>query len=123
MHLSMTHIAVVTTQVFHILLSLADTPRHGYGIIKDIDQHTSGRFRLGTGLVYTALQRLLDAGWIESTDERAPAHEDDERRQYYRLTALGRQMLRAEVEHLDQAVGLARRRRVLSRRAHGPQRS
>ena len=112
----------MTTQVFHILLSLADMPRHGYGIIKDIDRHTDGRLKLGTGLVYTALQRLLDAGWIEPTDERAPAAQDDERRQYYKLTDAGRRMLQSEVEHMEQAVGLARRRRVLSRRAHGPQR-
>lgn len=105
----------MTTQVFHILLSLAGGPRHGYGIIKDIRKHTNDQVRLGTGTLYTALQRLLDAAWIEDTSER-PDEDDDARRQYYRLTGLGRNALREEAERLERAVAEARGRRVLTRR-------
>lgn len=105
----------MTTQVFHILLSLAGGPRHGYGIIKDIREHTNDQVRLGTGTLYTALQRLIDAAWIEDAPER-PAEDDDARRQYYRLTRLGSEALRTEAERLERAVAEARGRRVLARR-------
>lgn len=105
----------MTTQVFHILLSLAGGPRHGYGIIKDVRAHTGDQVRIGTGTLYTALQRLIDAHWIEESAER-PTEDDDARRQYYRLTDLGRDSLRVEAERLERAVAEARGRRVLTRR-------
>lgn len=111
----------MTTQVFHILLSLADGTRHGYGIIKDVRDHTGDRVRIGTGTLYTALQRLLDAGWIEETTDRPAAEDDDARRQYYRLTKLGRAALRDEAQRLERAVDEARGRRVLA--ARRPRRS
>jgi len=107
----------MTTQVFHILLSLAGGARHGYGIIKDVRQHTGDRVRIGTGTLYTALQRLLDADWIEETTDRPAAGDDDARRQYYRLTGLGRTALREEAERLERAVAEARGRRVLTGRS------
>lgn len=105
----------MTSQVFHILLSLAGGTRHGYGIIKDIRAHTSDQVRIGTGTLYTALQRLLDAKWIEESPE-PPPDGDDARRQYYVLTDLGREALRVEAERLEQAVAEARGRRVLTSR-------
>jgi len=105
----------MTTQVFHILLSLAGGTRHGYGIIKDIRSHTGDRVSIGTGTLYTALQRLLDAEWIEESAER-PADDDDARRQYYRLTGQGRDALTREAERLERAVVEARGRRVLTGR-------
>jgi DNA-binding PadR family transcriptional regulator len=106
----------MTSQVFHILLSLASGTRHGYGIIKDVRAHTSDEIRIGTGTLYTALQRLLDAGWIEETAERPP-DDDDARRQYYKLTAGGREAVRREAERLERAVAEARGRRVLTGRS------
>lgn len=107
----------MTTQVFHILLSLAGGTRHGYGIIKDVRAHTGDQVRIGTGTLYTALQRLLDAGWIEESADRPPDDDDDARRQYYVLTGVGRTALRAEAERLEQAVAEARGRRVLTGRS------
>lgn len=112
----------MSPQVFHILLSLSAGPRHGYGIIKDISAHTEERLRLGTGTMYTALQRLLDAGWIEETPER-PDPDADERRVYYRLTEPGRAALCTEAERLDHAVTVARDRHVLGKRVSGTRRS
>jgi DNA-binding PadR family transcriptional regulator len=102
--------------VFHILLALADDERHGYGIMRDIDQRTDGVVRVGPGMLYGSIKWLVRDGLIEEAPRR-PRVDDDERRRYYRLTAAGRELLRAEAARLDAAVGLARARRVLPRKA------
>ena len=112
----------MTLQVFHLLLALADEERHGYGIILEVARHTGDRIRLGTGTLYTAIGRLVDQGWIEESDRR-PGLADDERRRYYRLTATGREALRAESERLERAVSVARDKRVLRRHPAGVRRS
>jgi DNA-binding PadR family transcriptional regulator len=107
----------LTPAVFHILLSLAPSPRHGYGILKDVLDHTDGQVRLGPGTLYGTLQRLMDAGWVEETD--APAHSRDERRRYYRLTRSGRKALEAEVERMETLVRVARGQKVVPRTPRG----
>ncbi len=87
---------------FHILLALNARDRHGYGIIQDVDAHTNGELRLGTGTLYTAIGKLADHGLV------ADANADDDRRRTYRLTALGRAVLRAETTRLDALVRHAR---------------
>jgi len=93
----------LSSQQFHILLSLVDENRHGYGII----QHVAARagVRLGTGALYTAIGRLSAAGWIRETEQRDP---DDSRRRYYTLTAVGRRALRAEIARLEALLASAR---------------
>ena len=93
---------------FHILLALAESDRHGYGIIQDVASRTGGRVRLGAGTLYRTIQRLLEQGLIRETRERPPAEEDDDRRRYYRLTPTGREAARAELERLRELVELAR---------------
>ena len=93
---------------FHILVSLADSDRHGYAIIQDIAERTSGRVRLGAGTLYRTIQRLVEDGLILETDDRPGPDEDDERRRYYRLTPFGRAVARAEAERLADLVRLAR---------------
>src|SRR5262245_37217412 len=100
----------LTPAVFHILLALAPAPRHGYGILKDVLDHTDGQVRLGPGTLYGTRQRLMDAGWVEETD--APPQSSDERRRYYRLTRSGRKALEAEVERMETLVRVARAQRV-----------
>jgi DNA-binding PadR family transcriptional regulator len=102
--------------VFHILLALADSERHGYAIMRDIDERTDGVVRVGPGMLYGSIKWLLTDGFIEESPRR-PREADDERRRYYRLTAAGRRLLRAEAARLEAAVGLARARRVLPRKA------
>ena len=95
---------------FHILLSLAEGDRHGYGIIQDVEQRTGGELRLSAGTLYRSIQRLLEQGLIlESTRRPAPA-EDDERRRYYRLTPFGTAVARAETRRLTELVRMARAR-------------
>jgi DNA-binding PadR family transcriptional regulator len=103
----------LTPVEFHILLSIADGERHGYAILRDVTERTGGQIPLRTGTLYTVIKRMLDGGWIEESDAR-PRGEDDERRRYYRLTPLGRQVVRAEARRLQDLVALAREKRILS---------
>lgn len=93
----------LTEPVLLVLLSLAEQPRHGYSILKDVERMSAGRVRLSTGTLYGALRRLLDAGWIERIDEDQSPRD----RQPYRLTARGRRNLRLEVERMKQLTKLA----------------
>jgi DNA-binding PadR family transcriptional regulator len=91
---------------FHILLVLADGPRHGYGIMKEVERESGGDVRLEIGSLYRLLGRLLDDGLLEDAS-------GDERRRYYRLSRLGRRVLRAEAERLAGLVELVRLRKLL----------
>jgi len=104
----------LTPQQFHILLALTGAHRHGYGIIRDIAERTGGALRIGTGTLYTALARLEALALVGGSDRRAPAHEDDDRRRYYRLTPLGRAVLKAETERLEALVRHARARGIVA---------
>src|SRR6202167_2218277 len=104
----------LTPPVFHILLALADEERHGYGIMQDVAWQTSDALQLGPGTLYGCLKRMLAAGLVEESDERPDPAMDDERRRYYRMTALGRRVVRAEAERLAGAVTAARARRLFA---------
>jgi DNA-binding PadR family transcriptional regulator len=90
----------------YILLVLADGPRHGYGIMKDVERESNGEVRLEIGSLYRLLGRLLNEGLLEDA-------EGDERRRYYRLSRLGRRVLKAEAERLASLVDLVRARKLL----------
>jgi DNA-binding PadR family transcriptional regulator len=106
----------LTPLAFQVLLALADTERHGYGIIREVGERTDGLIKLRTGTLYTLLQRLLDEGLISATDTPAqPEEKHDERRKYYGLTTLGREVLAAEATRLQSLVGEAQRKRVLEK--------
>ena len=102
----------LTPAVYHILLALLDQERHGYGIMLEVERNTAGAMRMGPGTLYGTLKRLLAARLVEESDTRPDPHLDDERRRYYRLTALGRQTLTAETERLARLVGLAQTKGV-----------
>jgi DNA-binding PadR family transcriptional regulator len=82
--------------VFLILSSLAAGPRHGYAILQDVDELTSGRVRLSTGTLYGALKRLLDDGSIRRFKEKEPERD----RQAYELTAAGHKILKLELDRM-----------------------
>src|SRR5579863_4402982 len=103
----------LTPLAFQALLALADSQKHGYAIMREIDAHTGGRVRLRTGTLYTLLQRLLEEQLIGESNVR-PAAGEDERRRYYELTPLGRSVLTAEARRLDGLLADARHKRVLS---------
>jgi DNA-binding PadR family transcriptional regulator len=89
-----------------ILLAVADEPRHGYAILKQIDAETKGRLVLEAGTLYAAIKRMQDEGLLE-VDGRIRAG-DDSRRRYYRLTPAGRRTLAAECDRLDDVLRVAR---------------
>ena len=93
---------------FHILLSLADEDRHGYAIIQDVAARTDDKLKLSAGTLYRSIQRMLEQGLIEETDERPDPELDDERRRYYRLTRFGGRVARAETARLTELVKMAR---------------
>jgi DNA-binding PadR family transcriptional regulator len=97
--------------VFHVLLSLSQGDRHGYLIMKEVEERTSGAVRLSTGTLYGIIKRLLDAGMIAEVDTPDP------RRRAYRLTPFGTLVARAEAERLESLVDAARSTRLLGRRA------
>ncbi len=103
----------LTPAVFHILLALSDREMHGYAIMQRIHRDTGGAVSMGPGTLYGSIKRMLATNLIEECDERPAPDYDDVRRRYYRITDFGRLAARAEAERLQQAVGVARDRRVL----------
>jgi DNA-binding PadR family transcriptional regulator len=104
----------LTPVAFEILLALAGGEQHGYAIMLDVERRTSGAISLHAGSLYRALNRLLEAGLIEELEQRPQVDHDDERRRYYRLTAMGLQVARGEARRLELQVEAARQRRLLS---------
>ena len=114
----------LTEVAFEILLALAEGERHGYAIMREVEERTAGRTSLHPGTLYRALGSLVDSGLIGELDERpdpAPrgAGAGDERRRYYRLTDLGRRVAAAEAERLQDQLSTARARRLLPQRRTG----
>jgi DNA-binding PadR family transcriptional regulator len=101
--------------VFHILLTLADRERHGYGIMREVEGRTGGEVHLGPGTLYGSIKRMLAEGLIEESDERPDPEMDDHRRRYYRITPFGRRVAGAEAERLAELVNMARERKLLRR--------
>jgi DNA-binding PadR family transcriptional regulator len=91
---------------FHVLLALAEGPRHGYGIMKDVERESGGEVRLEIGSLYRLLGRMLEGGLIEEA-------EGDERRRFYRISRLGRRALKAEAVRLAGVMALVRSRNLL----------
>jgi DNA-binding PadR family transcriptional regulator len=98
---------------FHILLALGDGPSHGYAIGKDVEQRSRGKLNPTTGALYQALKRLREDGLIEPA-RGAEARSPDARRQYFRLTPLGRQVAQLEAARLDELVAAARSKNLFS---------
>jgi len=97
----------LTPAMFYVLVALADGQTHGYAILKEVEQLTSGAVRLSTGTLYGIIKRLLADGLIR---EAALAPHDDERRRSYELTAFGRDVARAEAARLEHTLAIARRK-------------
>ena len=103
----------LTPVAFEILLALADGERHGYSILQEVEARSGGAVALHAGTLYRALARLLENQLIEELDGSPNRSNDDERRRYYRLTARGIAVARAEVARLEGQLAAARTRRLL----------
>jgi DNA-binding PadR family transcriptional regulator len=103
----------ITEATFHILLALSDQPRHGLGIADEVEERTSGAVRLGPGVLYTTLKKLVDGGLIAETATRPSPEADDPRRRYYALSERGREVLEREALKWAEAVAVAREKSVI----------
>jgi len=101
--------------VFQILLGLAEGERHGWSLVRDVQQR-GGFGRLMPGNFYRTLRSVVDEGFIEESASRPAAADDDDRRRYFRLTPLGEQVAIGEARRLEAAVLEARARKLLAKR-------
>jgi len=101
--------APLTWLSYLVLLSLADGPTHGYGIIKEVERRTDGRTRIEAGTLYAAIKRLREQGLLRPVGEAAGSR----RRRDYELTSVGREVLQTESERLAGLVDVARAKGVL----------
>ena len=107
----------LTTLTYHILLALADHDRHGYSIIKEVEQRTGQSMQIETGALYHAIRRMRKEELIEPAPAIEPESGKDSRRRTYRLTEWGRNVLAAESARLRQLVDIAEAKQVLQARA------
>ena len=98
---------------FQILLALADGDLHGYAIMRQVEEQSAGRIRLGPGTLYSSIQALVEEGLIEEVDPIGRSESLNERRRYYRLTSTGRKLARAEAEKLADLLRVARAKNIL----------
>jgi DNA-binding PadR family transcriptional regulator len=98
---------------FQILLSLADGDLHGYAIMRQVEQQTGGRLRLGPGTLYSSIQALLEAKLLEEVWPPEDPELREERRRFYRLTTAGRKLARSEAEKMADLLRVARSKNIL----------
>jgi DNA-binding PadR family transcriptional regulator len=98
---------------FQIMLALSAGELHGYAIMREVEEQTGGRLRLGPGTLYGSIQALLEGKLIEEVDRPSDAEERQERRRYYRLTIAGRKLARSEAERMADLLRVARARKIL----------
>ena len=96
-----------TRAEFHVLLALLDGPRHGYGLMQDVEELSSGQLQIGPGTLYTAIKRLRTSGLISECDA------DADRRRCYKLTRKGKNVVEEEARRMSDLVRLARKRGLL----------
>src|SRR5215469_1485071 len=101
---------------FHVMLSLVGQEQHGYGIMQEVLERTAGKVKLWPATLYGTLKRLIDANLIEDSHDRPAPEIDDARRRYYRLTPLGRRVLAAESERLEELVRVIHSKHGLTER-------
>jgi DNA-binding PadR family transcriptional regulator len=104
------------THWFHVLAALAEQDQHGYGIMQNILERTDGKVKLWPPTLYGTLRNLLAEGLVEESRRRPPGERDDPRRKYYTLTSLGRGVINAECERLQELIRSIQPTRVLRER-------
>lgn len=96
----------------HIIVALAAGEKHGYAIMRDIDELSGGSVTMGPGTLYGSIKRMVDQGLVEEADERPDPALDDQRRRYYRLAPLGQRVGAAEQARLAALLNAAQLRKL-----------
>ncbi len=109
-HAPLDDILPLTSTVFHVLVALAEGPRHGYAVAREVEELSDGRIVMGPGTLYGSLSRMQGQGLIEEADNPGEDGLHAERRRYYRMTPLGSAALRSESARLLKAATVAQRR-------------
>jgi DNA-binding PadR family transcriptional regulator len=110
----------LTPAAFRIALALVPGARHGYGIMRAINRMTLAKQTIGPGTLYRSLQRMRVDDLIEDLIDTSVPEGDEDRRRFYRLTPLGRRVLKIEAERLAALVRLAESYGVIDRDASRP---
>jgi DNA-binding PadR family transcriptional regulator len=108
---SVDHLLALKPKVLHILLALADGPRHGYSIMQEVAARSDGLVRVWPAALYGTLRELEEMDLIVESEKRPS--DDDERRRYFALTPLGTRVLSGEIRRLETIVDQARASRAL----------
>src|ERR1700756_4446973 len=95
----------LSSAALHILLALAESNLHGYGIMQAVKRQSGGTYKLGPGTLYANLDRLLASGLVGETGRKLKGGET---RREYCLTPSGERVLQVEVRRLRQVVDVAR---------------
>lgn len=103
----------LTPAVFHILLALSGEELHGYGIMKQVQEDSKGKVKMGPGTLYGSIKRMIEAKLIQESDKRIDPDLDDERRIYYQITGIGQKALSDELERYNSIVSLAKKLELL----------
>ena len=106
MSTSPTSFLPLSPATLHVLLGLLDEERHGYAIMQEVSRQSQGVYKIGPGTLYDNLQKSMAQGLVE--ESRRAGREEDARRRYYRLTRLGRSVLKAEVNRLEEVIRQAK---------------
>ena len=106
----------LTPAMFQVLVALADGEKHGYAIIKEVARRSDGKLRLRAGTLYTAIRRMLEQGLIEELRDSPDPGSADERRRYYRVTRMGRDVALAEAKRFSELLDQARATKLIPRR-------
>jgi DNA-binding PadR family transcriptional regulator len=104
----------LTPAVFYILFALGEGEKHGYAIMKEVENVSGGKFTMGPGTLYTTIQRLLELGLIQET---STSSDSERRRRSYRLSRRGRQIIEAELNRMESLVRSAQSRKLVPREA------
>lgn len=93
---------------FSILLALSLKPRHGYEIMKQVEEDSNGKIKLAPGTLYGSIKQLREQGLVRELEGT-----NGDRRRSYCLTDKGLRALTEELEYYNASVQLARYRQIL----------
>lgn len=101
----------LTAPEYNVLIALGDEALHGYAMMQSIEEQSGGREALLPGTLYATIARMVERGLLAEAEAPEGA---DRRRRYYRVSALGRAVARAEAARMERLLGMARRRAWLA---------